>query len=348
MVNITVHILSSYKGGTGKTIMALSIALHCIANNKKFVLIDTNPQNSNIAEDIFSFFHANAPPIKGDLISTNKIIYTLSPDSDDDFPIYDATDRDPFGLARRIQMNDTSDTVFIIDTNVHIRSAPDDIFKKDAHHRVYTWFLWGWSSPRLDHQLDSILRATERLEKGWNSSQVIHVFNLYDYFISGGFLLSIRKASKTLKPLKGVLKEISKRAKRFTKNKCLGVYIDFETMKEVAANLHSDLARYIIADDVDMEELPNLWSQHLSDMINTAGNNFPYNILLIPTFFRELIMSTDRLVLSSPRSFNTIREQIRPMAEFIDVFMSLLERCGDGEMISHIPEDVLFPNKQKP
>jgi hypothetical protein len=82
-----------------------------------------------------------------------------------------------------------------------------------------------------------------------------------------------------------------------------------------------------------MEELPSLWAQHLMDLVTSAGDYFPYNILLIPTFFRELTMSTDRLIMSYPRSFERITEQIKPLCEFTQTFLgSLFESTNNSSI----------------
>lgn len=339
---MTVHILTSYKGGVGKTSIALSIALNCIdfSKNKKgklkmrlkrdFVLVDTNPQNSNLAEDIFFYFHADSRS-NSPFINDRGTKYTISPDSEFTFSVYDATDQDPFALARKIQMNDKSDTCYIIDTNVHVRSAPSELFSKDGFHKVYTWFLWGWSSPRLTHQLEVILESAENIEKAWPNSQMIHIFNLYDFFTGGLGGFSFRKTNTTLKPLKVILRKLDRKLKKFDKGKCGPVYIDYKTLTKFAKDIHSTLIGYVAGDNLSMEELPNLWSEHLLSMIDSAGKGYPYNILIIPTFFRELTMSTDRLIMSSPRSFEKVIRQIKPMAEFIETFLYALEKCVDVE-----------------
>lgn len=339
---MTIHVLTSYKGGVGKTSIALSIALNCInfdkdengnlkmSLNRNFVLVDTNPQNSNLAEDIFFYFHADSRS-NSPFINDRGTKYTISPDSEFTFSVYDATDQDPFALARKIQMNDKTDTCYIIDTNVHVRSVPSELFSKNGFHKVYTWFLWGWSSPRLTHQLEAILESAENLEKAWPSSQMIHIFNLYDFFTGGIGGFSFRKTNTTLKPLKAVLRKLDRKLKKFDKGKCNPIYIDYKTLTKFAKDLHSTLIGYVAGDNLSMEELPSLWSEHLSNMINNAGKGYPYNILIIPTFFRELTMSTDRLIMSSPRSFEKVVRQIKPMAQFIETFLYALEKCIDVE-----------------
>ena len=344
---MTVHILTSYKGGVGKTSIALSIALNCIEfyEDKKgkqrmklkrnFVLIDTNPQNSNLAEDIFFYFHANKRS-NSPFINNKGTKYTISPDSEFTFTVYDATDQDPFALAKKIQMNDKTDTCYIIDTNVHVRSAPPKLFSKNGFHKVYTWFLWGWSSPRLTHQLEAILESAENIEGAWPNSQMIHVFNLYDFFTGGIGGFSLRKANTTLKPLKTILKKLDRKLKKFDKEKCDAIYVGYKSLTEFAKEMHTTLIGYVAGDNLSMEDLPNLWAEHLTNLTEKAGNGYPYNMLIIPTFFRELTMSTDRIIMSSPRSFEKIICQIRPMAEFIETFLYALEKCVDVEKACNI------------
>jgi hypothetical protein len=345
---MTIDILTSYKGGVGKTTIALSIALNCIDFSKdkngktkmklkkNFVLIDTNPQNSNLAEDIFFYFHANSRS-NSPYINQTGTKYTISPDSDFTFSVYDATDQDPFALARRLQMEDNSDTCYIIDTNVHVRSIPSDIFSGEGYHKVFVWFLWGWSSPRLTHQLEAILQSAESIERSWPKVQMIHVFNLYDFFTGGLVNLSLKKANTTLKPLKAVLKKLDRKLKKFDKGVCNPVYIGYKTLGKFAKDIHTTLIGYVAGDNLSMEELPNLWAEHLDNMVDRAGKTgYPYNILIIPTFFRELTMSTDRLIMSSPRSFEKIIGQIAPMAEFIETFLYALDRCVDVEKACNV------------
>lgn len=322
---MVIHIVTSYKGGIGKTTLILSIANHCIKEGKKFILVDTNPQNSNIAEDIFFYFHVDHA-IRGDDVIKNGVVYTFSPSSESTFTVLNATDSNPFDVVRHIQQTYTdNEHVYVIDTNVHIRSF--DMSEIKGEHDVFVWFLWGWSSPRLDHQLQSILDATARVEKHLPKSQVIHVFNLYDFYSSGLKLFGLRKASTTLRPLKSVLKLLDKKIKSFKKKRCKAVYVDVKLMNNVMKDLHEELVRYEVSDNMTLEELPILWASHLTALISSKKRKYPYNILLIPTFFRELTLSIDRIVMAAPRSFEKITHLIKPMATFIDVFLYNLDRC---------------------
>jgi len=324
----SIHILTSYKGGVGKTTIAISIADHCIQNGKSFTLIDTNPQNSNLAEDIFFYFHVDHMTEPKTKIAKNSTVYTLAPGSDTTFTVIDATDQDPFEVAQHIQKTSTDENhVYIIDTNVHIRSCADDVFRNEGLHNVFVWFLWGWSSPRLDHQLQAIIDSAKNIEKCWPKAQVVHVFNLYDFFSGGVRMFSLRKASTTLRPLKKVLKHLDKKIKNFNNNKCESIYVDIDFMSRIMCDLHTTLVRYVAPDNLKMEELPILWASHLMDLMKETKKCYPYNILLIPTFFRELTMSTDRIVMSAPRSFDKIVELIKPMAEYIGVFLSGIDHC---------------------
>lgn len=340
---MTIHVLTSYKGGVGKTSIALSIAGYCVKHGKNFTLIDTNPQNSNIAEDIFFYFHVDR--LKGNscfksthdqTVSNFGVIYTLAPDSDVTFTVINATGQNPFEIAHHIQSaSKEEDHVYIIDTNVHVRSYPDELTVEKRMHSIYVWFLWGWSSPRLTHQLEAILESSRSLEDTWPNTQMIHVFNLYDFFTGGLGGFSFRKANTTLKPLKLILKKLDKKLKRFDKNKCSSVYIDHKTLTEFAKDMHTTLIGYVAGDNLSMEELPALWSEHLSALIEKSNEDYPYNMLIIPTFFRELTMSTDRIIMSSPRSFEKILSQIRPMSEFIDTFLYALDKCVVVEKASN-------------
>jgi len=334
---MSIHILTSYKGGVGKTSISLSIANHCVQHGKNFTLIDTNPQNSNLAEDIFFYFHVDSVSKTGIEIAKNSTIYTLSPGSDTTFTVIDATNQNPFEVAKYLQQNcNDKEHVYIIDTNVHIRSAPNKIFKREGIHKVYIWFLWGWSSPRLDHQLQSIIDAIDNIEGCWPGAQVIHVFNLYDFYTGGLQSFSLRKASTTLRPLKNVVKHLDKMIDKFMKNKCKAIYIDGKIIKDVMGGLHTTLVRYVAPDNLTMQELPILWSSHLMEIVKISDKKYPYNILLIPTFFKELTMSTDRIVMAAPRSFEKIISLITPMAEYISVFLTSLNQCLAEEKLSDI------------
>lgn len=324
----SIHILTSYKGGVGKTSIALSIANHCIQHGKSFTLIDTNPQNSNLAEDIFFYFHIDHMIVNESKITNNSAVYTIAPDSDTTFTVLNATDRDPFEVAQEIQTTCTDeDHVYIIDTNVHIRSCPENPFIKDGTHKIFVWFLWGWSSPRLDHQLQAILDSVKRIENCWPTAQVVHVFNLYDFFSSGIQMFSFRKASTTLRPLKNVLKTIDKKIKKFNNQKCKAIYVDIDFISNIMTELHKTLVRYVTPDNLKMQELPILWATHLTEIMKTTDKCYPYNILLIPTFFKELTMSTDRIVMAAPRRFDKIVKLIKPMADYIGIFLSSLDNC---------------------
>lgn len=347
-MNNFIHVMSSYKGGAGKSLIAASIAYEAIQRGDKVVIIDTNAQNPNLAEDLFFYFHVHRHNKSTNLISDNSVIYTINPSSNFTFTVYNAVGRNPFELARQLQTEDTTSTTFIIDTNMHIRECKRDLFDNaSGFHKVFIWFLWGWSSPRLDHQLNAILNATRNIEYGWPDTQVIHVFNLYDFFTGGITGLSIRKTNITLKPLKNILRAIDKRMKKFKRGKVNAVYIGYKTLNEILKQLHTTLLRYIALDDINMNELPLLWSNHLMDLLETANNDYIYNVLLIPTFFRELTMSTDRLIMSSPRSWEKIIEQIKPMADYIKVFLSVLSKCESVSKICDKPPEKKKPKKRK-
>ena len=339
MAKLSIHIVTSAKGGMGKSSACLAIANHCIQNNRRFVLIDTNPQNSNIAEDLFFYFHAEHTKKIPAKFGLNETVYTLHPGTEESFKVINATNNNPFKVVQYIQNNfPNDDTTYIIDTNVHIRSCPKDIVTTKTNHQIYVWFMWGWSSPRLDHQLQSILTATKNIEKHWPTAQVIHVFNLYDFFSNTTKLFSIRKASTTLRPLKNILKKIDKRIKQFNGNKIKAVYVDIDFMNPLMSKLHNTLIRYVAPDNLAMEELPILWATELTKIIDSSKNSYPCNILLIPTFFKELTMSVDRIVMGAPRTFEKIIEMIRPMAQFIDVFLSCLDNCVDITRLSEIAD----------
>ena len=149
-------------------------------------------------------------------------------------------------------------------------------------------------------------------------------------------MFTLRKASTTLRPLKKVLKYLDKKIKKFTNNKCKAVYIDVDFMSKVLFELHSTLVRYVTPDNLKMEELPILWATHLTDLMKLTEQLYPYNILLIPTFFRELTMSIDRIVMAAPRSFDNIIKLIKPMAEYIGVFLSCLDHCLTPEKATEV------------
>jgi len=333
-----IHVLSSYKGGAGKTLIAASIAHEAIERGDNVIIIDTNAQNPNLAEDLFFYFHVHRHNKSPGIIGGDSTIYTISPSSNITFTVYNAVDKNPFELAKQLQKEDITNTTFIIDTNMHIRECEKGMFSDGSgFHKVFIWFLWGWSSPRLDHQLNAILNSTRDIERGFPNTQVIHVFNLYDFFTGGITGLSIRKTNITLKPLKKVLREIDKRMKKLRKGKSNSVYVGHKTLSKILKQLHTTLLRYIAPDDINMDELPSLWSSHLMDLLKTADNDYIYNILLIPTFFRELTMSTDRLIMSSPRSWKKIIEQIKPMADYIKIFASVLSECVLVDKICNRP-----------
>ena len=125
------------------------------------------------------------------------------------------------------------------------------------------------------------------------------------------------------------------------------VYLDKNMVTEVGRDLHSTLVRFVVPDDIGMAELPNLWASHLQTFLDKTEGYFPYNMLLIPTFFREITMSIDRLIMSSPRSFEKIIEQIKPMSEFIGVFLDALCRCDEKTLRAVDAPKIIVQKAQK-
>jgi len=324
---MTMHVNSSHKGGVGKTLLSLCQASHALRKGKELIMVDCNNMNPDISGVVFDKFHVEAmhddrskfpedhPPIWQD--PNPMVQYTVAPDSDKKFSVVDATSQDAYMVTS--MMNGQNNFV-ICDTNHHIKKFRDLPPPMNEDQREYYWFIWGWSNPRMDNLLGTINESIKSIEQYFPQRQVIHVFNMYDFFNVG--LSFIKKHSKTIKPLHHVMTELDRRmdSKAHTK-----VYFGIERMMNMILECREEQLMY---EDTDVKELPGIWANSLMDMLSYYPNQVPYNMLVVPTFYEELVMTMDRLIMAAPRSWGQITTMFNPMMKYIHHFMNNLERFG--------------------
>ena len=333
MKNI-MHVVSSHKGGVGKSITCLSLANHYIHDtDNHVVLVDTNPMNSNIADDLFYYFHREH--IESCYIGNNSVkkLYTVSRDSDKTFCVIDATGTDIKEVISSIEQyepmkgNEDKTHVFIIDTNAHIKNLVGLTSPADPDNwRQYFWFIWGWSLPRLHHHVNEIFESVSYLEDHYPTRQVNHIFNMYDFF-DAGFSFT-RKSSVIMKPLMKCLKTIDKRFKQARSGNMSVSYANATIMKGWIRDARRLLLQYRIPQDLAIDKLPELWAETITTQFETHPNKIPYNVLLIPTFYEELVMAMDKLIMGEHNSWKEIYRALKPMMLFIHHWLDNLEQFG--------------------
>ena len=263
-------------------------------------------------------------------------IYTVSRDSTNTFCVIDATGTDIKEVISSVEHyqpapeNADKDHVFIIDTNAHIKNLIGLMPPSDPENwRQYFWFIWGWSIPRLHHHVNEIFEAVRYLEKYSPTRQVNHVFNMYDFF-DAGFSFT-KKSSFVMKPLMKCMKAIDKRIKIAIKNPSSMTvsYANEPIMKNWIQEARKRLLQYRIPQDLSIEKLPELWAETIQNQFEIHPANIPYNVLLIPTFYEELVMAMDKLIMGEHNSWKEIYHALKPMMQFINQWAVNLERFGD-------------------
>jgi hypothetical protein len=326
------HTISSHKGGVGKTIKALSLAYHYMQSKKNCViLVDANPMNSNIADDLFYYFHQEKLAPCNLVDNALRKTYTVSRGSTNTFSVIDATEGNIRDVISSIEdqapPKDDTNYIYIVDTNAHIKNLmgleppvnPDN-------WRQYFWFIWGWSIPRLHHHPNEIFRTVSYLENWYPVRQVIHSFNMYDFF-DVGFSLT-RKSSVTMKPLQKIVKIIDKRinlAKSHPDRMQL-TYAPSKVMKEWINEARKKLLEFKIPQDLPIDKLPALWAETIMLQFEKYPDTIPYNVLLIPTFYEELVMAMDRLIMGEHSSWKEIHHTLKPMMSFIHRWVCNMEQ----------------------
>lgn len=324
------HVITGYKGGIGKTLLSVSLALKHIHDNKKPVyLIDANSMNPDIASNIFERFHeeSRSPScMELGFKNTARRTYTTSPESTDTFNIINAS-RIPIKQIISNVNGKHNDKVVIVDTNSHItdlvglpeyRSGCIDFSPPEFY-----WFLWGWSVPRMERMYSWTMRALYDIEEFFPYRQAIHVFNMYDLYEVDRSLF--KSNSSTINSLKKIMDKIDK---KFDNEDVTPSYYMLKELEEITDKIRTDLMKYIVPRDLSIEEIPDIWSQHLMDFVESHPRCVPYNILLIPTFFSELVMSIDKIVMSEPRSVDTLFTLLKPFVLFTATWIDNMKKSA--------------------
>ena len=323
-----IHNVTSFKGGVGKTVTSLSLAQHYLYNpNNRVTLVDCNPMNSNIADDLFYYFHQEDSRLCNCIPDAIERTYTISPESTRTFNVIDATHLRLPTIIRSLEelapINQSGDHVYILDTNEHIKNlAGLDSPLNNEYWRQYYWFIWGWSTPRLHHNVTDVFKAVRNLEEHFPTRQVVHVFNMYDFYNVGFSIL--KRPSVRMKPLYKILKVFDRRIKAANKKPLLINYANHELVHRWIAATRRELLMYVVPRDLEVAKIPEIWATTFKGFLDIS-DSLPYNILLIPTFFEELVMSMDRLIMGEHRSWKGIYKAIKPMMKFIQGWTEVLD-----------------------
>ena len=317
-----INVFTSYKGGVGKTTLTLADACYWLLNTEvELTLIDCNNMNPDISNVIFNQFHMDSPGHCQELDGLPQRIMTTDFENQDrKFCLIDASDMSPSEVITKYNGIHGPNEVILIDTNSQIRefnNLPVPNVATDHESNEFYWFTWGWAIPKADLALRGILYSIGQIERYAPKRRVIHVFNLYDLFNVRGSI--IRRSSRTIEPLNKVIKELTRRHKRaVTKFDYEPQYFSMRNLRPMLMNIREELLMLEHPRDVEIEELPAIWGHHMLKLLEDYPGSVPYNLIVIPTFYEELVMTMERLVMGSPRNIQTIRNLIRPMADYIE------------------------------
>ena len=317
-----INTYSSYKGGIGKTTLTLASACYYLLNTDYNVtLIDCNNMNPDISRVIFNHFHMEESGTCNTLDGLPIRWMTTNFESQDrKFCLIDASHINPAEVITRYNGSHSHQDVILIDTNNQIRefiSLPPPNINTGHISKDYIWFTWGWALPKADLALRDTISSTKAIERHFPHRCVVHVFNIYDLFNVRGSI--IRRSSKTIEPLNRVINEINRRHSRaITKHDCIPEYYTISKLSPMLMKIREELMQYQSPRDVNIEELPSIWGHYIMELLEDNQDNVPYNILVIPTFYEELVMTMERLIMGSPRSIKEIRGIIRPIADYIE------------------------------
>lgn len=322
------HNVTSHKGGVGKTGMALSLAYSYLQDpDNRVTLVDCNPMNSNIADDLFYYFHQEDSRLCKCIPDAIERTYTISPESTHTFNVIDATHLRLPTTIRLLEelapIDESKNHIYILDTNEHIKnlSSLEDPYYGEFW-RQYYWFIWGWSTPRLHHNVSDVFKAVRNIEDQFPIRQVVHVFNMYDFY-NVGFSF-FKRPSMKMKPLYKILKEFDRRIRKAKKKGLAINYADHKLVHKWIAATRRELLMYVVPRDLEVGKIPEIWATTFKGFLDIS-DSLPYNILLIPTFFEELVMSMDRLIMGEHRSWKGINKAIKPMMKFIRNWAGVLD-----------------------
>jgi DNA polymerase III delta prime subunit len=152
---------------------------------------------------------------------------------------------------------------------------------------------------------------------------------MYDFF-DAGFSFT-KKSSFVMKPLMKCMKTIDKRIRLAKKdpNSMTVSYANEKIMKGWILEARKRLLQYRIPQDLSIEKLPELWAETIQNQFEIHSTNIPYNVLLIPTFYEELVMAMDKLIMGEHNSWKEIYNALKPMMLFIHQWAINLEQFGD-------------------
>lgn len=322
------HNVTSHKGGVGKTIIAISLAQYYLHNPSTCVtLVDCNPMNSNVADDLFYYFHQEDSRLCDCIPDAIERTYTISPELTRTFNVIDATHLRLPTVIRSLEelapIDESKDHIYILDTNEHIKNLAslEEPYYGECW-RQYYWFIWGWSTPRLHHNVSDVFKAVHNIEEYFPTRQVVHVFNMYDFYNVGFSFL--RRPSTRMKPLYKILKEFDRRIRAAGKKGLNINYADHKLVHKWIAATRRELLMYVVPRDLEVGKIPEIWATTFKGFLDIS-DSLPYNILLIPTFFEELVMSMDRLIMGEHRSWKGIRKAIKPIMRFIKNWTEVLD-----------------------
>jgi len=321
---VTIYNISC-KGGLGKTSISIAQAWYYINQGHSVRIIDSNSMNPDISEHVFRYFITKSTSGTSKMITENNIVHEITRtdyaiDAKNPirtFSVLNATHIRNYDI---FNLRDIPGMVTIVDTNCSMANIPEDMHFTQGSEQKYFWFLWCWALPGIKSSLQNILKSINKIEERFPARQVVHVLNMYDLFQVGHSLF--RKKSRTIKPLFKILKEIDIRMNNDAYEK---TYFNADIMREMTYKIGRNLTKEMSPKEIDIERIPVIWASELWKTI-TSEDWMPYNILLIPTFFEELVMSMDRMMMAEVRSWDDIHSLISPIMNYVSTFIGNLPK----------------------
>jgi hypothetical protein len=187
-------------------------------------------------------------------------------------------------------------------------------------------FLWRWSAPANYVEIHKIQRAINwfRLAiPNWSDDNFISVFNLYDLY-----------HQTTNRNLNRIVSTWDRNMKR---NHVVSP-VGFNDLIDLIEKLRADMRGYKIGKTIEIKKIPSLWIRFFHQLLrvlkvkNADRSVIPSNIIIIPTFYRGLVMTIDGLTLDRPSNIYELEENMRPFVKRLRMFFKIRTKTENARI----------------
>jgi hypothetical protein len=227
---------------------------------------------------------------------------------------------------------------FVVDSAFHIeRFVVHSDINKDGSITVQSphlhgsiaprfLFLWRWSAPANYIEIQKIERAVNWLRiaiPNWTDDNFISVFNLYDLYH--------QTTNRNLNRIVSIWDRNIKRDHIVSP-------INFNDLIDLIEKLRLDMRGYKIGKTIEIRKIPSLWIRFFHQLLRILkvkhANKpvIPSNIILIPTFYRGLVMTIDGLTLDRPSNILELAENMKPFIERLQMFFRIRTRVEETRL----------------